>query len=409
MSTPMLLGVQRVHRVLRVDERAHAAELLRLGEHVVDERRLAGGLRAVDLDDAPARHAADAEREVERQRPRGDRLDATCAPSSPIRITVPLPNWRSIWVSAPCRAASRALAPAVSVAWLLMWACSSSKLAWHRRIGGRWRKQATTAVGRKKRPLCAGIVPTSRAPGIRAPLATGRGGPAFSRARTRPAAEPAAHHAARRDPHPAARPPRPPEIRSRALPRRGSTPLTRTPRTVRSPRSTIPPRRSRNVPPRSPAPASGEPSAGESAKVEVVERDVRAPPPCAHARRGRPATGATCRSDTGGTPVAGTSVGTRLQAPRPRPPAQEREQPPHAAARGVAARHRVPDPRQDHALRARERRRHARGARRRRPQVLAALEDQRRHRRIRRRRRGGAADASGQRRQRSISSARASA
>src|SRR5919201_4284744 len=32
----------------------------------------------------------------------------TCAPSSPIRMTVPLPNSRSICVSAPCSAASRA-------------------------------------------------------------------------------------------------------------------------------------------------------------------------------------------------------------------------------------------------------------------------------------------------------------
>ena len=69
------LRVQRVHRVLGVDERAHAAELLRLGEDVVDERGLTGGLRAEDLDDAPARHAADAEREVERQRAGGDRVD----------------------------------------------------------------------------------------------------------------------------------------------------------------------------------------------------------------------------------------------------------------------------------------------------------------------------------------------
>ena len=82
-STPSSLGVQRVHRVLGVDERAHAAELLRLGDHVVDERRLAGGLRAEDLDDAPARHAADAEREVERQRARGDRVDL--APGRPRR------------------------------------------------------------------------------------------------------------------------------------------------------------------------------------------------------------------------------------------------------------------------------------------------------------------------------------
>ncbi len=105
------LGVERVHRVLGVDERADAAELLGLGEHVVDQRRLARGLRAEDLDDAPARDAADAEREVERQRARRDRRRRwTWAPGSPMRMTVPLPNWRSICVSAPCRAASRALA-----------------------------------------------------------------------------------------------------------------------------------------------------------------------------------------------------------------------------------------------------------------------------------------------------------
>ena len=36
MSTPISLGVERVHRVLGVDERADAAELLGLGEDVVD-------------------------------------------------------------------------------------------------------------------------------------------------------------------------------------------------------------------------------------------------------------------------------------------------------------------------------------------------------------------------------------
>ena len=70
-----LLGVERVHRVLGVDERAHAPQLLGLGEHVVDQRGLTGGLGTEDLDDAPARHPADAEREVERQRPGGDRGD----------------------------------------------------------------------------------------------------------------------------------------------------------------------------------------------------------------------------------------------------------------------------------------------------------------------------------------------
>jgi len=37
-----LLGVARVHRVLRVDEGADPAAALRLGDHVVDEGRLTG-------------------------------------------------------------------------------------------------------------------------------------------------------------------------------------------------------------------------------------------------------------------------------------------------------------------------------------------------------------------------------
>ena len=75
MLTPMLLRVLRVHRVLRVDEGADAAAALGLGDHVVDERRLARRLRAEDLDDAAARQAADAEREVERERAGRDRAD----------------------------------------------------------------------------------------------------------------------------------------------------------------------------------------------------------------------------------------------------------------------------------------------------------------------------------------------
>src|SRR5215218_5547322 len=41
--------------------------------------------------------------------PVGIACTRTCAPGSPMRMTVPLPNSRSICVSAPCRAASRAL------------------------------------------------------------------------------------------------------------------------------------------------------------------------------------------------------------------------------------------------------------------------------------------------------------
>ena len=59
------LRVGRIHRVLGVDEGADAAATLRLGDHVVDERRLARRLGAEHLDDASARQAADAERDVE--------------------------------------------------------------------------------------------------------------------------------------------------------------------------------------------------------------------------------------------------------------------------------------------------------------------------------------------------------
>ncbi len=62
--------VDRVDRVLGVDEGADAAQRLGLGDDVVDQRRLTGGLRAEDLDDPAARDAADPERQVERQRRR---------------------------------------------------------------------------------------------------------------------------------------------------------------------------------------------------------------------------------------------------------------------------------------------------------------------------------------------------
>ena len=67
-------GIRGLERVLHVDERDLAAGLLGAGEDVQRERRLTGRLGAVDLDDAAAGHAADAEREVERQRPGGDGL-----------------------------------------------------------------------------------------------------------------------------------------------------------------------------------------------------------------------------------------------------------------------------------------------------------------------------------------------
>ena len=58
--------------MLGVDERTHSAQLLRLGQDVVDERRLPRRLGAEDLDDAPSRDAANSKRNVQWQCPRGD-------------------------------------------------------------------------------------------------------------------------------------------------------------------------------------------------------------------------------------------------------------------------------------------------------------------------------------------------
>ncbi len=69
-----LRGIDRVERMLRVDEGAGAALLLRLRDRVQRQRGLAGGFRPVDLDDAAAGEAADAKRDVQRQRARRDDL-----------------------------------------------------------------------------------------------------------------------------------------------------------------------------------------------------------------------------------------------------------------------------------------------------------------------------------------------
>src|SRR4051794_10425997 len=57
-------GVLRVQRVLGVDEGRDAASGLRVGHRVQGDRRLAGGLGAVHLDDAATREAADTEGDV---------------------------------------------------------------------------------------------------------------------------------------------------------------------------------------------------------------------------------------------------------------------------------------------------------------------------------------------------------
>ena len=53
--------------MLCVDERRHAAGLLRLRDDMQRHGGLAGGFRAVDLDDAAARQAAHAQRHVQIQ------------------------------------------------------------------------------------------------------------------------------------------------------------------------------------------------------------------------------------------------------------------------------------------------------------------------------------------------------
>ncbi|GGM67215.1 hypothetical protein GCM10010106_11520 [Thermopolyspora flexuosa] len=70
-----LLGVLRVEGVLGVDEGGDAARLLRVRHRVQGDRGLTGRLRTEDLHDPPAGQAADAERDVQRDRPGRDHLD----------------------------------------------------------------------------------------------------------------------------------------------------------------------------------------------------------------------------------------------------------------------------------------------------------------------------------------------
>src|SRR6185312_6410195 len=70
-----LFRVGRIERVLGIDERGSAAGALAAGDGLQGHGGLAGGLRAVDLDYAAARQAADAQRDVQAQRTGGNRLD----------------------------------------------------------------------------------------------------------------------------------------------------------------------------------------------------------------------------------------------------------------------------------------------------------------------------------------------
>ena len=91
--------IGRVHRVLDVDVGGRAARLLRFGHDVLGERALAGGLRPKDFGHAAARDAADAERDIERERAGRDAADrfgrGLAEP-----ITAPRPNCFSICPSA---------------------------------------------------------------------------------------------------------------------------------------------------------------------------------------------------------------------------------------------------------------------------------------------------------------------
>ena len=66
-----LAGVDGIERVLGVDVGGRAAGLLHLRDHLQAQRGLAGRFRTVDLHDAAARQAADAERDVETERTGG--------------------------------------------------------------------------------------------------------------------------------------------------------------------------------------------------------------------------------------------------------------------------------------------------------------------------------------------------
>ena len=95
-----LLGIDRIERMFGVDEGANAALLLRFGDDLQRQRRLAGGFRSIDFDDAALRQTADAERDVEPERARRDRLDVDRLSLAPSLMIEPLPKFFSICASA---------------------------------------------------------------------------------------------------------------------------------------------------------------------------------------------------------------------------------------------------------------------------------------------------------------------
>ena len=68
------LGIAGIERVFRIHIGGNAAFLLDLGHHVQGQGRLAGGFRTIDLDHPPTGETTDAERDVEPERARRDRI-----------------------------------------------------------------------------------------------------------------------------------------------------------------------------------------------------------------------------------------------------------------------------------------------------------------------------------------------
>ena len=101
-------GIAGVEGVLGVDERDDAAHGLGLSQDLERERGLAGGLGAVDLDDAAAGNASDAQRGIKGERARGDGLDVDArVRPSPNLMMEPLPNFLIISSSVALRTFSR--------------------------------------------------------------------------------------------------------------------------------------------------------------------------------------------------------------------------------------------------------------------------------------------------------------
>jgi len=72
---PDLLRVLSIQCVLGIDEGAGAPDALHLGDDLQRQRRLARGLRPVDLHHAATRQPADAQRDIQAERAGGDDLN----------------------------------------------------------------------------------------------------------------------------------------------------------------------------------------------------------------------------------------------------------------------------------------------------------------------------------------------